>query len=73
MRRSSVLLLGLAVFGLIFLAFLIRAFGQFVVGTRTATLVAGPVAMLAGAVLLGVIGIALLAKAGLVTLEDGSD
>lgn len=70
MRRSSVLLLGLAVFGLTFLAFLIRAFGQFIVGPRTATLVAGPVAMLAGIALIGVISIMLLAKAGLVRLED---
>ena len=69
-RRSTLVRLGLLVFGLTFVAFLLRGFGQFVVGARAATLVAGPVALLAGAVLVAVVGLWLLARLGVVDVEE---
>jgi len=70
MRRSTLTKLGLLIFGLISLAFLIRGFGQFLVGQRTATMVGGPVAVLAAGVLVLVILLWSLGRLGLVTLED---
>lgn len=69
-RRSTLVRLGLLVFGLTLVAFVLRGFGQFVVGARTATLVAGPVAVLAGVVLVAVAGLWLLARVGLVDLVE---
>lgn len=69
MNYSTLIRLGLLMFGLIFLAFLIRGFGQFVVGSRRAMLIAGPVAVIAGILCLVILGSALLAKLGLVALE----
>lgn len=71
--RSTLTKLALLVFGLIFVSFLIRGFGQFLVGPRTATLLAGPVAMLAAVVLVVVVGLWLLGRLGLVTIEAGPD
>jgi hypothetical protein len=68
-KQSTLTLLGLAVFGLVFLSFLIRAFGQFLVGMGTATLVAGPVAVAAAALLVVVLGGWTLSKLGIVTIE----
>ncbi len=63
----------MAVFVLVFVAFLLRAFGQFLVGPRTATIIAGPLVVLAAALLIGVLGVALFAKLGLVSFDDASD
>lgn len=73
MKRMTVTALGLLVFLLVFVSFLVRAIGQFLIGPRRATLYAGPIALLAGVVLLVVIGVVLGVKAGIVTLEDGGD
>ena len=69
-RRSTLVRLGLLVFGLVFVAFVLRGFGQFVVGQRRATLLAGPVALLAALVLLVVLGLWLLARAGVVEVIE---
>ncbi|NIS36443.1 MAG: hypothetical protein GWN07_36720 [Actinobacteria bacterium] len=69
MQRSTVTKLALAVFGLIFVSFLIRGFGQFVVGTRTATMLAGPVALAAAALLVVVVALWVLGRAGVITIE----
>jgi len=68
-KQSTLTLLGLAVFGLVLLSFLIRAFGQFLLGVRTATLVAGPVAVAAAALLVVVLGVWSLSKLGILTIE----
>lgn len=73
MRRVSVTALALSVFGLVLLAFLLRAFGQFLLGPRRATLLAGPVAVLAGLVLALVIGIVVLDRAGVVSIDEPPD
>ena len=69
-RRSTLVRLGLIVFGLVFVAFVLRGFGQFVVGQRRATLVAGPVALLAALVLVVVAALWLLARLGVVVVVD---
>lgn len=69
MKQSTLTVLGLAVFGLVILSFVIRAFGQFLLGVRTATLVAGPVAVAAAALLVVVLGVWGLSKLGIVTIE----
>ncbi len=72
MRQSTLTKLGLLVFGLVFVAFVVRGFGQFVVGPRRATLLAGPVALLAALVLLVVLGVWVLGRVGVVRIEDGT-
>ncbi len=69
MHRSTLTKLSLGVFGLVFLSFLVRGFGQFVVGSRTATLLAGPVAVVAGGLLLVVIALWGLGRLGVVVIE----
>lgn len=71
MYRSTLTKLALLVFALTFLAFVVRGFGQFVVGPRRATTIAGPVALLAAAVLLVVVGTWALGRVGVVRIEDG--
>lgn len=70
MRQSTLTKLALLIFGLVFVSFVVRGFGQFVVGQRTATLVAGPLAALAGVVLVVVVGLWLLGRVGLVHVGD---
>lgn len=70
MKRRTLTALGLGVFALVFVSFMLRAFGQFLLGPRRATFLAGPVALLAGGLLVVVILIALAARGGLLTLED---
>lgn len=69
MRRSTLTKLALSVFALVFVSFLIRGFGQFVVGPRRATMLGGPVALLAGALLVVVVGLWVLGRLGIVTIE----
>lgn len=70
LQQTTLTKLGLLVFGLVFASFLIRGFGQFVVGPRRATMVAGPVALLAAAVLVTVVGLWLLGRVGLLSVES---
>lgn len=51
MDRHTLNLLTLLGFGLILLSFLVRGFGQFVVGQRRALEFAGPIAVVAGGLL----------------------
>lgn len=69
MHQSTLTKLALLVFGLVFVSFLVRGFGQFVVGPRTATLAAGPVAALAGVVLVAVVALWTLGRLGLIEVE----
>ena len=70
MRQSTLTKLALLVFALVFVSFLIRGFGQFVLGPRTATMLAGPVAVLAAVVLTIVVGLWLLGRAGVVRIVE---
>ena len=70
MNRTTLLNLALLVFVLVFLSFLVRGFGQFLVGTRTALALAGPIAFAAAVLLVLVLASWLLARAGILTLED---
>lgn len=69
MRRSTITSLALAGIGLIFASFLIRGFGQLLLGPRTALGLAGPVALLAAGVVLFVSMVWALAWLGLISLE----
>lgn len=69
MRRATLTKLALAVFGLVFLSFLLRGFGQFVLGTRGATMLGGPIALLAGGLLLVVVALWLLGRLGVIEIE----
>ncbi len=71
MQYATLGKLGLSVFGLIFVSFLVRGFGQFVVGQRAALRLASPIALAAAALAAGVVLFWVLARVGLVTLEDG--
>lgn len=73
MQQSTLTKLGLLVFGLIFVSFLIRGFGQFIVGPRRATLVAGPVALLAAGVLVVVAVLWGLGRVGVIRIESERD
>lgn len=73
MRRATLTTMALTVFGLVFVAFVIRGFGQFLLGPRRATLVAGPVALLAAGLLLVVLGTWVGARVGLIAVEDDVD
>lgn len=73
MRQSTLTKLALLVFALVFVSFLIRGFGQFLVGPRTATLLGGPVALLAGALLVVVVSLWLLGRLGVVRIESDRD
>lgn len=70
MNWATLRTLALLVFGLIFLSFLVRGFGQFLVGMETALAVAAPIALAAAALLVFVVAYWLLARAGVLTLED---
>lgn len=69
MQQATLTKLALLVFGLVFLSFVVRGFGQFVVGPRRATMVAGPLALLAAGVLVVVLALWVLGQAGLVSIE----
>lgn len=69
MRRATLTKLALAVFGLVFLSFLLRGFGQFVLGSRGATMLGGPVALLAGGLLVVVVALWLLGRLGVIEIE----
>jgi hypothetical protein len=69
MRQSTLVKLALLVFALVFVSFLIRGFGQFVVGPRRATMLGGPVAVLAAALLVVVAALWLLGRLGLIEIE----
>lgn len=69
MQQSTLTKLALLVFGLVFVSFIVRGFGQFVVGPRMATMVAGPLAVLAGLVLLLVLVLWLLGWLGILAIE----
>lgn len=70
MRRSTLTKLALLVFGLVFASFVLRGFGQFVLGTRGATLLAGPVALLGGGLLVLVLALWLLGRVGVIDVEE---
>lgn len=69
MRQSTLIKLGLLVFALIFVSFLVRGFGQLIVGPRRAMLIAGPVAVLAAAVLALLVVLWALARVGILQIE----
>jgi hypothetical protein len=70
--EGTMIRLALGVFGLTFLSFVLRGFGQFVVGVRTATTFAGPVAVLAGLLLMIVLSLSVCARLGFVSIvRDG--
>lgn len=71
MQQSTLTKLALGVFGLIFLSFLLRGFGQFVLGTRGATMLGGPVALLATGLLVVVVALWTLGRLGVVEIEAG--
>lgn len=73
MRRSTLTKLSLLVFGLVLVSFIVRGFGQLLVGPRRATMVAGPIALLAAAVLLVVVALWGLGRVGVVSIEVASD
>lgn len=66
--EGTMVRLAFGVFGLTFLSFVVRGFGQFVVGVRTATTFAGPVAVLAGLLLVVVLSLSVCAHLGLVSV-----
>lgn len=68
--RGTLTGLGLLVFVLAVASFVVRAAGRFVVGPRTATLIAGPVAVASVALLVVVLGLWGLARLGVISLED---
>lgn len=73
MQRATLTKLALGVFALVFVSFVIRGFGQFVVGPRTATLLGGPLALLAAILLVVVLGLWLLGRVGIIAIEaEGS-
>jgi O-antigen ligase len=71
MHRATLARLAVLVFALVLASFLVRGLGQFVVGRRTATLVAGPIAVLAAVVLVVVVAAWTLARLGVVTIDGG--
>lgn len=74
MRQSTLTKLGLLVFALVFVSFVVRGFGQFVVGPRRAMAVAGPLALLAAAVLATVVVLWVLGRTGVVRIDrDDTD
>lgn len=73
MRRTTLTALALAVFGLVFLAFVVRGFGQFLLGPRRATLAAGPVAILAAGLLVVVLALWSGARLGLISIDEDGD
>lgn len=69
MQQSTLTKLALLVFALVFVSFVIRGFGQFVVGPRRAMVVAGPLAALAAVVLVFVVLLWVLGRVGLIEIE----
>ncbi len=69
MMQATLAKLALSVFILIFVSFMIRGVGQFIVGHRTAMLVAGPVAIIAAALMCLVITVWGLAWLGLISID----
>jgi membrane protein implicated in regulation of membrane protease activity len=73
LKESTMGKLGLWVFGLLLLSFLIRGPSQFLVGQKTAKLLAGPPSILALCILVFLIGYWVLAKVGVTTIERDLD
>lgn len=74
MKQATFAKLALSVFVLIFLSFMIRGVGQFIVGHRTAMLVAGPVAVIAALLIGVVVAIWVFAKLDIIHIEaDGNE
>lgn len=71
MRRARFTLLGLLVFGLLFVSFVVRGLGQFIVGPAPALWLAGVIAAGAGLLVLGLVAFWVLARLGMTTLEEG--
>ena len=69
LKQATVANLGMLVFGLVFVSFAIRGFGQLLVGRQAAMVVAGPVAVLAAGVLLFVIVFWTLSLVGITEIE----
>lgn len=70
MHQTTITTLSVLVFALVIVSFVIRGVGQFVVGPRTAMLVAGPVAVAAAALLVVIVVVWFLAWAGITTIEQ---
>lgn len=70
-HRDTLVSVGLAVFGVVLLAFFVRGFGQFLVGPRTALLLAGPLFVLGGVLVVVGVVLWLLGAVGVVTIESG--
>lgn len=70
MKRSRLTLLGLSVFALILVSFVIRGFGQLLLGPRTATLLAAPTFGAALALVVFVLAVWLLSLVGVTSIED---
>lgn len=70
MRRATLELLSVLVFVLVLVSFLIRGFGQFVLGPAGILVVAGPVSLAAALLLMFVLGYWLLAQIGVTTIEE---
>lgn len=73
MKQATLTKLALLVFVLIFLSFLIRGIGQFIVGQRTAMLVAGPIALIAAALICLVVAIWVFAWLGIASIQADTD
>jgi len=73
LQQSTVAKLGLSVFGLVFLSFMTRVVTQFIFDFRTATLIAGPIAVLALCLLIGLIAFYGLSKVGVTRIEVPED
>lgn len=71
MHRDTLNWLTLAGFGLILLSFLVRGFGQLVVGPQDVIRYAGPIAVVALVVLVVTAVLWSLDRVGVLSLEDG--
>lgn len=69
LKQATVTNLAMLVFGLIFVSFAIRGFGQLFVGRGAAMAVAGPVAVVAAGVLLFVLVFWTLSLVGITEIE----
>lgn len=70
MDRHTLDVLTLVGFGLILVSFLVRGFGQFVVGQADVIQYAGPISALAAAVILLAVAVWTVDRLGLISLEN---
>ncbi|MFB6312076.1 MAG: hypothetical protein ABEH64_12955 [Salinirussus sp.] len=70
MRRSRFSLLGLLVFGLLFVAFVVRGFGQILIGQALSLRLAGIIAGAAGVLVVALVAFWILARLGVTSLEQ---